>query len=91
VCMDSAVVACSKRGHGMNCRHVSPVIRPLAEEEPEREGALPWEFSSPSMREFEAEVKSLVLKLSQVRLPLRFRAPGVLHRPGPYVATARLC
>ncbi len=38
-----------------------------AEEEPEREDALPWEFSSDAMTPYKDEVKSLVLKLSQVR------------------------
>ena len=37
------------------------------EEEPEREGALPWEFSNTALQEFQEEVKGLVLKLSQVR------------------------
>ena len=37
------------------------------EDEPEREDALPWEFANASMKEFQDEVKSLVLKLSLVR------------------------
>jgi hypothetical protein len=36
------------------------------EEEPERDDALPWEFTNTSMQEFQEEVKSLVLKLSLV-------------------------